>query len=54
MLNEKSQNKLESTKELIVYIQEYSPFYRLFRKCTINYEVYSNTNFNASVNTVKR
>ena len=28
MLNEKSQNKLESTKELIVYIQEYSPFYQ--------------------------
>ena len=28
MLNEKSQNKLESTKELIVYIQEYSLFYQ--------------------------
>ena len=44
------------TKEVIVYIQEYSPFYQsiISQGYTINYQVYSNTNFNTSENTVKR
>ena len=44
----------ESTKEVIVY-KNTAPFIsRLFRKGTINYEVYSKTNFNTGVDSVKR